>query len=74
MKRMRLLGWTFGMMLFSMASLALPLPASAGGVQVSIGLGVPVYPICAKISMSSPWVTCCYAAIGSPSCWLALQR
>ena len=44
MKRMRLLGWTFGMMIFSMASLALPLPASAGGVHVSIGLGVPVYP------------------------------
>src|SRR5438477_4295839 len=44
MKRMRLLGWTFGMMIFSMASLALPLPASAGGVHVFIGLGVPVYP------------------------------
>ena len=27
----------------SLASLALPLPVSAGGVHVAIGLGVPVY-------------------------------
>jgi hypothetical protein len=45
MKRMRPLLWTFGMMtFFGMASLALPLPAHAGGLHVSIGIGVPVYP------------------------------
>ena len=36
MKRMRLLGWTFGMMIFSMASLALPLPASANLAMTSV--------------------------------------
>jgi hypothetical protein len=43
MKRMHLLGWTFGMMIFSMASLARHCPPPRVGCM-SGGLGVPVYP------------------------------
>ena|SRR2546427_4230704 len=43
MQRMRMLLRTFGMVsFFGMATLALPLPAHAGGVHVSIGLPLPV--------------------------------
>ena len=45
MQHRRPLLWMFGMMIcMGMASLALPLPAHAGRLHVSIGLGVPVYP------------------------------
>ena len=49
MKRMNMLLRTLGVVtLVGMASLALPFPAQAGGVQVSIGVGLPfpgvVYP------------------------------
>jgi hypothetical protein len=45
MKGMRTLLSMCGMLtVFGMASLALPHPADAGGLHVSIGLGVPVYP------------------------------
>jgi hypothetical protein len=45
MPHRRPLLWMFGLMIFiGMTSLALPLPAHAGGLHVSIGLGVPVYP------------------------------
>ena len=43
MERIRTLPWIFGLvMLLGIASLALPLTAHAGGLYVSVGLGLPV--------------------------------
>ena len=43
MEHIRTLPWMFGLAMFlGIASLALPLPAHAGGLRVSIGPGLPV--------------------------------
>ena len=57
MQRIRTLPWIFGLaMLLGIASLALPLPAHAGGLRVSIGLGpqVPVVVAPAPVVVTRP--------------------
>jgi hypothetical protein len=65
MKRLRVLPQTFGLiMLLGIASFALPSPVQAGGVRVSIGVGLP-FPV--VVAPAPPVVVAPYPVFVQPA-------